>query len=44
MNIFKTEIRRRFDFKMCGVISFKSQFGNMFLINGKLLSVNGRPF
>ena len=26
---------RRFDFKMCGVASFESQFGNMFLVNGK---------
>ena len=43
-----TEMWRRFDFKMCGVISFwvyfKSQFGNMFLVNGKLFSVNGKPF
>ena len=30
-----TEMWRRFDFKMCGVVSFQSQFGNMFLVNGK---------
>ena len=35
---------RRFDFKVCGVVSFESQFGNMILVNGKLLSVNGNYF
>ena len=41
----------RFDFKICGVVLFYSQFGNiflvngnMFLVNGNMFSVNGKPF
>ena len=33
-----------FDFKMCGIVSFLSQFGNMFLVNGNVFLVNCKPF
>ena len=35
---------RRFNFKKCGAISFLSQFVNIFLVNGKMFSGNGKPF
>ena len=42
---------RRFDFKMCGVVLFYSQFdnivlvnGNMFLVKGSMFCVNGKLF
>ena len=42
---------RRFDFKMCGVVLFKSHLviffkvnGNMFLENGNMFLENGKPF
>ena len=30
---------RRFDFKMCGVVLFQSQFGNMFFVNGNIFLI-----
>ena len=35
---------RSFDFKMCGVVIFLSQLGNMFLLNGNMFLVNGNMF